>query len=333
MKISIALCTFNGEKFIREQLQSLFEQTVKADEIVVSDDGSKDKTLEIIFEFMNKNSIPIRILEHKETLGVFKNFEYCISQCSGDIIFTCDQDDYWMPNKLEKHMIEHTKYLDASLVYSNAEVVANTLDNIICPLWEPKQISDIKKGKSSYTSLVVKGQSIAGCCMSFRRDFFESILPIPDKIYHDDWIATSACLAGKIIGINECLIKYRQHSNNVVGIIRGSKLSFYKSLFTNVKFYTEADTYIYQRHLIMYSHMIKHDFLKTYIKNKGIENILELYNSRSNYLSKPFSQSLNNLSRSLFKGHYTLLNGVWTYLKDVYNLLFTKMLLKKRNLD
>lgn len=329
MKVSIALCTYNGEKYISEQLESLFDQTVKADEIVVSDDGSKDKTLEIIYEFKKKNIIPIRILEHKENLGVFKNFEYCIKQCTGDIIFTCDQDDYWMPTKLEKHIAEHTKQVDVSLVYSNAEVVANTLDNIICPLWEPKQIIDTKKGKSSYTSLVVKGQSIAGCCMSFRRDFFESILPIPDKIYHDDWIATSACLAGKIIGINECLIKYRQHSNNVVGIVRGSKLSYYKSLFTNVKFYTEADSYIYQRHLNIYSQMLEHKYLKNYVKDKGIENILNLYNSRSNYLDKSISQSICNLSISLLRGHYKLLNGVWTYLKDIYNLMFSKIFIRK----
>ena len=114
MKISIALCTYNGEKFIAEQLQSLFDQTVKADEIVVSDDGSKDKTLEIINEFKNKNDIPIRILEHKENFGVFKNFEYCIKQCNGDIVFTCDQDDYWMPTKLEKHRRVHIYNQDVS---------------------------------------------------------------------------------------------------------------------------------------------------------------------------------------------------------------------------
>lgn len=329
MKISIALCTYNGQKFIREQLQSLFDQTVKADEIVISDDGSKDKTLEIIHEFKRKNSIPIRILEHKENLGVFKNFEYCIKHCTGDIVFTCDQDDYWMPNKLEKHIQEHIKQPKANLVYSNAEVVVNTLDNVICPLWEPKQIDDKLKGKSSFTSLVVKGQSIAGCCMSFKRDFFESILPIPDKIYHDDWIATSACLCGEIIGINECLIKYRQHADNVVGIVRGSKLSFYKSLFTNVKFYTDADNYIYQRHQLMYLNMFKHDYLKNYLIDYGIDDILNLYKSRSNYRDKTFMDSLGQLSNSLIKGRYALLNGFWTYLKDIYNLIVIKMFIKK----
>lgn len=329
MKISIALCTYNGEKFIREQLQSLFDQTLKPNEIVVSDDGSKDNTLKIVQEFSNKGIIPIRILENKENLGVFKNFEHCIKECKGDIVFTCDQDDYWMPTKLEKHIQEHIKHPNANLVYSNAEVVINTLDNVLCPLWEPKQIADKLKGKASFTSLVVKGQSIAGCCMSFKRDFFESILPIPDKIYHDDWIATSACLCGEIIGINEFLIKYRQHSNNVVGIVRGSKISYYKSLFTNVKFYTDADNYIYQRHLVMFTNMFKHDYLKNYLIDNGIEGILSLYESRSNYRDKTFMHSLSQLSNSLIKGHYRLLNGFWTYLKDIYNLIIVKLFIKK----
>lgn len=329
MKISIAMCTYNGEKYIAEQLQSLFDQTLKPDEIVISDDGSKDKTLEIIRNFIDRNIIPIRILEHKENLGVFKNFEYCIKQCIGDIIFTCDQDDYWMSTKLAKHMLVHTSSLDVSIVYSNAEVVKKSLDNVICPLWEPSQIEDEVNGKSSFTSLVVKGQSIAGCCMSFKRDFFESILPIPDKIYHDDWIATSAYFVGRIVGINECLIKYRQHGNNVVGIVRGSKLSYYKSLFTNVKFYTDADDYIYQRHLIVYTHMFEHSYLKDFVKDKGLEDILSLYESRSGYRNKTFISSFKHLSGSLLKGHYRLLNGVCTYIKDIYNLAFIKIFIKK----
>lgn len=329
MKISIALCTYNGEKYLTEQLQSLFDQTIRPDEIVVSDDVSSDRTLEIVRKFSDKNIIPINIIEHKENLGVFKNFIYCIKECKGDIIFTCDQDDYWMPTKLEKHMQEHNANPNTELVYSNAEVVLNEIDHILYPLWEPKSIADTENGKASFKSLVVKGQSIAGCCMSFKRDFFISILPIPDKIYHDDWIATSACISGNIIGINEQLIKYRQHGNNVVGIIRGSKLSFYKSLFTNVKFYTQADTYIYNRHTTMYSAMRSHPYLKKYMSDERFEQIIELYQARSNYLDKSFIQSINNLSLSLSKGHYRYLNGFWTYLKDLYNLIYSKSTKKK----
>jgi len=329
MKISIALCTYNGEKYLTEQLQSLFDQTLKPDEIVISDDGSSDQTLRIVEDFSNRNIIPIRVIEHKENLGVFKNFVFCIKECKGDIIFTCDQDDYWLPTKLEKHIQIHITNPNVKLVYSNAYVVLNSLNYILYPLWEPKHIDDKSRGKSSFNNLVVKGQSIAGCCMSFRYDFFMSILPIPNRIYHDDWLATSACLSDSIISINEPLIKYRQHGNNVVGIVRGSKLSFYKSLFTNVKFYTDADNYIYKRHQLMFSAMESHESLNKYMHDERINQILELYKARSNYHDKLLMESIDNLSQCLIKGHYTYLNGFWTYLKDLYNLIFTKAFIKK----
>ena len=328
-RISIALCTYNGEKYLAEQLQSLFDQTLKPNEIVMSDDGSKDNTLSIINTFKEKNIIPIRVLTHTENLGVFKNFIYCIEQCDGDIIFTCDQDDYWMPDKLEKHMRVHMNQEDVDLVYSNAEVVLNTLDRVLYPLWEPKSILDSKNGKSSFKSLVVKGQSIAGCCMSFKKAFFNKILPVPNNVYHDDWIATSACLSGKIIGLPEPLIKYRQHGNNVVGTVRGSRLSFYKSLFTNVGFYHDADTYIAQRHHLVYDAMKVHPYLGDYVNDKAIQDIMELYDSRSNYRNRRFLEVLYQLTIMLKKGLYQPLNGLWTYLKDIYNLIYIKTLKKR----
>lgn len=322
--ISIALCTYNGEKYLTEQLQSLFDQTLKPNEIVISDDGSKDGTLEIVAQFQSKNLIPIRLLKHEKNLGVYKNFIHCIEQCESEIVFTCDQDDYWMPDKLEKHMrIHENEAID--LVYSNAEVVLNTLDNILYPLWERESILDVQKGKSSFSSLVVKGQSIAGCCMSFKKSFFEKILPVPDLVYHDDWIATSACLSGKIIGLPEPLIKYRQHDGNVVGTVRGSKLSFYKSLFTNVTFYHEADTYIAQRHHRVYDSMAKHTYLAQFIQNQNIKAVIELYDARSNYRSRQLFDVISSLTQELLKGHYKAINGVWTYLKDLYNLIFIKL--------
>lgn len=329
MKISIALCTYNGEKYIAEQIQSLLNQTRLPDEIVISDDGSKDKTLEILYEFQSKTNVNIRILEHTENLGVFKNFPFVISACEGDIIFTCDQDDVWMNTKLEKHCAVHLSHPDVDLVYSNADVVLNTPDHYLYPLWEVKSILDTLNGKASYTSLVIKGQSIAGCCMSFKKDFFERILPIPEKIFHDDWIATSACLTSKIIGLSESLIKYRQHSNNVVGIIRGRKLSYYKSLFTNVPFYVKSDEYIAKRHHIVYEAMQVHPFLKQYLIDRNINEIIELYDSRINYATQGFTQSFNKLTLSLTKGYYRHLNGIFTYIKDLYNLMFITLFIKK----
>lgn len=325
MKISIALCTYNGEKYLEEQLRSLLNQTRFPDEIVISDDGSKDSTLSIIERMQSETDIPLRIHKHDENLGVFKNFPFAISACSGDIVFTCDQDDYWLPEKLEKHMEIHERYPETELVYSNADVVFNTLDHYLYPLWEPKTIQDTERGQASQKSLVYKGRSIAGCCMSFKKGFFEKILPIPEGVYHDDWIATSASLAGHIIGIPESLIKYRQHGNNVVGIIRGRKLSFYKSLFTNVKFYFESDRYIFQRHQKVYMAMLDHPYLSQFVNKQDFMDNLKLYEHRSGYLDRSILASMALLSNDLFEGRYRFLNRPFTFIKDLYNIVFMKL--------
>ena len=326
MRISIALCTYHGEKYLREQLDSLFNQSLKPHEIVISDDMSSDDTLSILHEYEKKDkAISVRILENNQKRGVFKNFPYVISQCVGDIIFTCDQDDYWLPTKLERHFEAHIKEPNVYLIYSNADVVLNDIEHYLYPLWEIKSIQDSDKGQASFSSLVIKGRSIAGCCMSFKKSFIDLIYPFPDEIYHDDWIATNACLIGKIKGISESLIKYRQHSNNAVGIVRGGKLSFYKSLFTNVAFYVKSDMYIYSRHKKIYKALSDMKNTTNLVKHYDLQSNIEFYRARSYYEEGPLLKSLLSLSKNLLKRRYRYHHGIFTYFKDIYNLFFIKL--------
>ncbi len=96
--ISVSLCTYNGEQYIREQLQSIFNQSMPVDEVVIGDDGSSDATLSIINTF--KEKYPIRVLESGQKLGTIRNFLRTIFECTGDIIFLSDQDDIWVPCKV-----------------------------------------------------------------------------------------------------------------------------------------------------------------------------------------------------------------------------------------
>lgn len=332
MRISIALCTYNGSKYLREQLDSLFNQTVKPYEIIVSDDVSTDETITILKEYRDRDSdIKLTIVENSSKLGVFKNFPYVINKCSGDIIFTCDQDDFWMPSKLEKHMQMHELDETIDLVYSNADVVYNDIDHYLYPLWEVKSIQDKEKGQASFESLVIKGRSIAGCCMSFKKSFVEQIYPFPNDVYHDDWIATNACLAGKIHGISESLIKYRQHGNNAVGIVRGGKLSFIKSLFTNVPFYVKSDMYIYKRHQKVYDALKNSKHTMNFVEEYHLHDNLVFYQNRSCYGKLPLLKCVKLLVDNLMCGRYRYHHGIFTFMKDLYNLLFIKLF--RINLD
>ena len=327
MKVSIALCTYNSEKFISEQMDSLLSQTVLPDEIVISDDGSTDHTLDIIRSYQTNHKSLIKILNHPGHLGVFKNFPYALDHCEGDIIFPCDHDDVWMNDKIEKHLKAHLEHNDAILVYSNADVVYMTPDHYLYPLWEPKSILDDVNGQASYNSLVYKGHSIAGCCMSFQKKHYQSIVPFPDQIYHDDWLATTAVIKGKIVGIPESLIKYRQHGENTVGIIRGSRLSFYKSLFTNVKFYVESDQYITKRHELIFKALEEHK-ITSKSSNQELKACFELYQDRSLYLKRSLSETFVRLTKHWLNKDYRYHHGFWTYLKDLYNALFMKLLVR-----
>lgn len=332
MKISIALCTYNGSKYLREQLDSLFNQSVKPNEIVVSDDVSTDETIEILREYINLDpDIQLIIIENDTRRGVFKNFPFVISKCKGDIIFACDQDDYWYPNKIERHMQIHESDNNIDFVFSNAEVVNNDISQFLYPLWEVKSILDIKNGQASFRSLVIKGRSIAGCCTSFKKNFVEKIYPFPDGIYHDDWIATNACLVGKIYGIGNSLIKYRQHGSNAVGIVRGGKISFYKSLFTNVPFYVRSDMYIYARHQKIYAALSKSIYTEKLVQSYNLDTNLEFYKIRSQYGNETFMYNLKQLTVCLIKHRYKYHYGIFTYLKDVYNLSFIRVFKIKLN--
>jgi glycosyltransferase involved in cell wall biosynthesis len=323
MKISVALCTFNGARYVEQQIDSLIQQTRVPDEIIVSDDGSNDATLELIRNRLTTSGIPYQIFRQTSNLGVFKNFDFAFQHCTGDLIFPCDQDDVWLTEKIQRHLEEHEDNPDLCLVYSNAWVVSHDLQQIFADLW-PR--SSIRSGRyHNFKNLVVRGRSIAGCCMSFKRSFYQSIGPNPDGVFHDDWIATTACLAQNIKGIDDPLMKYRQHDTNVVGIQRGHRLSYIKSLFVNVRFYVDADAYIYNRHQKMFEALKQHPTLKTFVASSTLDEILALFKARQGYQTTPVAQAIKTLTQNLRSGSYRHLAGIFTYLKDVYNVLFMRL--------
>src|SRR5947209_10455427 len=121
--ISVALCTYNGEKFLPEQLDSITAQTVFPNELVVSDDGSSDRTLSILHDFASSAPFAVRILQTQSNLGSTKNFEYAIAHCTGAIVALSDQDDVWQPEKLEKLHEALTANSDAGFVVSDSELI------------------------------------------------------------------------------------------------------------------------------------------------------------------------------------------------------------------
>ena len=204
-RISVCMATYNGEKYVRQQIESILCQLKPDDEIIISDDMSTDSTLEIVKSF---NDSRIKIYLHEKEHGFVKNFENALSYAKGDYIFLSDQDDIWMPNKVEVTL----SYLkDYDFTVSDC-VTINENEQII----SQSRIKDYNI-KTGFWRLMIKTRYL-GCCMAFNRKVLNAVLPFPKNVYlmeHDLWIAAVSEFYFKTSLINEPLIKYRRHGGNV----------------------------------------------------------------------------------------------------------------------
>ena len=224
MKISIALCTYNGEKYLSEQLESFLRQTRLADELVVCDDRSTDQTAAILDDFAARSPFPVRIYINEENLGSNKNFEKAIGLCAGEVIFLSDQDDVWLPHKTARMMAEFEKSPKVGLVFSDAEIVDENLQPRGEKLWD-YYFDRRARRKAAILGLTVfilrERNMLTGAAAAFRADFVDLMLPVPTGIYgiiHDGWIALIAASQSEVVPIDEPLIKYRQHELQQIGV-------------------------------------------------------------------------------------------------------------------
>ena len=192
MKFSIALATCNGQRFLREQLNSYLSQTRHPDEVVVCDDRSDDQTLDVLSEFATRAPFPIRIEQNEQRLGITRNFERAISLCHGDVIFLSDQDDLWMPEKLARHEAVYRASPDVGLVFSNGDVVTDDLVPLEYTLYDtfgviPARQRAMNAGHA--LEELVKCSRVTGCTLSFSADCRDILLPLSMHWHHDEWIA------------------------------------------------------------------------------------------------------------------------------------------------
>lgn len=226
--ISVALCTYNGEKYLPEQLESIVSQSVPVHELVVCDDGSRDRTLEILQRFSVSSPFPVRIFQNTVNLGSTKNFEKCLSLCQGDVLFLCDQDDLWRADKVEKQVGYLNDNPDADAVFSNATIIDGLSQPTQSTIWQEVEFNESSQqrwqaGKAH--EILFGGFVVTGATLALRRSALDRLVPFPvhiPKLIHDAWIALALSLEGKIHFIDESLVFYRLHANQQVGF--GSRM-------------------------------------------------------------------------------------------------------------
>lgn len=207
IRISVALASYNGEKYIASQLESILQNLSEQDEIVVSDDGSTDRTREIVTSFREKDA-RIRLVDGPEQ-GIIANFEHALKECRGAYLFLADQDDVWAKDKVEKVMRAFEEE-QVSLVIHDVEVRNESLEQVLMPSFFAYRGS----GAGAFKNFCKN--TYMGCAMALKREVLSRIFPIPRDIQmHDQWIGIlSDYYFGKSFFLKEPLLKYRRHEQN-----------------------------------------------------------------------------------------------------------------------
>ncbi len=297
-KISVVICTYNGEKYIEELMQSILIQSRKADEIIVCDDGSTDSTLVKIYKMLDEFDGDKKVICNEQRLGVTKNFEKAITNATGDIVFLSDQDDIWFENKIEVMTEIFYKRKDCVLAFSNGQIYENG--------FKRKTIADLLnvnpaeciKNKSFY----LKRAFIPGTTMAVKREYAISIMPFPKAWIHDGWIAINAQLYGDIVYVKKCLMAYRLHNENTIGMNYsfGDKI---KSYLKNLPYLEEVRHNMYNRYRYLY------EFQKNRVSDDKylceLEECIRFWSTTGRISKKKKCKSLKTIFNNWITGKYT----------------------------
>ncbi len=223
-KISVALCTYNGEKFIELQLESIFQQSLAVDEIIICDDGSTDKTIEIINAASKKYPGIIQLHINETNLRSVKNFEKAISLTTGDYIFLSDQDDLWHKDKVKKIIAAFNENPKVEGVFTDATLINDDSNEIGgYTLWQLAMFNYgmIEKFNGFWKIFQLNQNMVTGATFCFSKKAKEFIFPFPISTYffHDEWIALHLASRGSLMALQEHLTFYRIHTSQQVGDI------------------------------------------------------------------------------------------------------------------
>ena len=214
------MCTFNGQRFLAPQLESIASQSRPPDELVVCDDASSDGSERIVGDFARRVRFPVRVTVNESNLGSTKNFEKTISLCTGSMVVLADQDDIWYPHKLNRMEEEFGRSPEVVAVFSDADLIDehSTLEG--ARLWDSLEFNrreQVAFGRGKALDILVKHPVVTGATMAFRMDLFPLIMPIVDGYVHDHWLSLLLAARGEIRAIPEPLMQYRRHAAQQLG--------------------------------------------------------------------------------------------------------------------
>ena len=314
--ISVAMCTYNGARFLPEQLRSIANQIVGVDELVVCDDGSQDETVQVLMEFGRTSPFKVVVHSNSSNLGSTKNFEKCLSLCQGEIIFLSDQDDLWREDKVQKHLAHYEAHPEADAVFSDAMMIDDDSLSRNRTIWKEIEFNDVLQQKwmdGKGHEILFYGFVVTGATLSLRKSCLERLIPFPTHIpdlIHDAWIALVLCLQDKLSFIPETLVFYRIHNGQQVGFGRKSEYVSLKDRMTRSREeklvpLAEKGNNLEQIYLLLREVPLvpREKLINLYLSQKHFQKRATLPNSRLLRLSP--------ILQDVVKGYYTFSSKDW----------------------
>ena len=224
-RLSVAMCTFNGETYLRAQLDSILAQSVPVDEIIVADDGSTDGTREILESYRARLPQLFQLHFQQTNRGTVGNFEFVLERCTGDIIFLCDQDDVWDPEKVAA-MTQRMRQTRCLLLFTDGRLIGPTGAPLEASLWERFKFTPLRRllwrwvPGVALLDLLNNNNKVTGATVAMRSLLLESALPIrlPSGYWHDAWFAMHAAAQDRLAFDSRRLVAYRIHPKQQVGV-------------------------------------------------------------------------------------------------------------------
>jgi hypothetical protein len=222
LRLSVALCTCNGERYLEEQLRSILEQSRPPDEVVICDDRSNDGSMRKVRDFAQAARFPVRVVENPSRLGSTKNFEQAIRLCEGDIIVLSDQDDLWYPTRLSMVESAFLSRPSLGLVCADADLIDEDSRPLSVRYWKSCGFGEGQKKQAQrgkMLEVLLRHNIVCGAMTAFRAELRALLLPIPEIVVHDLWISLIVSIVSEIGLLPECAIQYRKHREQQIGVL------------------------------------------------------------------------------------------------------------------
>lgn len=275
--VTVLLAVYNGEKYLEQQISSLLNQSFRDIKIIIRDDGSTDSSQDIIDSFCEKYPEIISCIKGNPTGSAKLNFSKLLEHCDDDYIMFCDQDDIWLPKKIETTLAAMKAVENGGetpvLVHTDLSVVDQELNVISRSFFDFQQL---KQEKLNLPRLLVQNY-VTGCTVMLNRALVKKCGKVPENcIMHDWWLALTAVLFGEIVCVSEPTILYRQHADNQVGAKASYGFAFIKRKLSTLKEVRKNynETYIQAKALLdCYGDVLteqQKNLIKTYCKIPGM---------------------------------------------------------------